>query len=255
MNVVIVDDDPLARAALRHLLREERDFRVVGEAADGATALALLKEETPSLLFLDVELPDMPGIDVLAQLPAGRRPPVIFTTAHPQFAVDAFEFRALDYLLKPFRDDRFHEALERARRALQQPAIDRLAGQVNHLLRHWPAKAPTAGTLEPQFMAKSGNDLHVFKLEQIKWVEAQGDYLKLHGTIRSTLVRETMKHFLARAPAGIFLRVHKSAIVNLRHVRRLTPLRSGDYQVELLDGSSVRASRNYFAQLKRALAP
>lgn len=262
LNILLVDDDPLARANLSRLLGAERDMCVVGEAGDGASALSLLETATLDLAFVDVELPDMTGFGVLARLPAARRPAIVFTTGHREFAAEAFEIRALDYLLKPYTDERFRNALDRARRHLRQPALESIASQLHSIVRHLGDQPPSSATnpplvgtsSEPQFMAKSGNDIHVFKPDQIKWIEAQGDYLKIHSTLGNALVRETMKGFLARATPGIFERVHKSAIVNLRYVRRLVPLNSGDYRLELLDGTPVRVSRNYFGQLKHALA-
>lgn len=262
LNVLLIDDDPLARANLRRLLGAERDVCVVGEAADGASAFALLETAALDLAFVDVELPDMTGFGVLARLPASRRPGVIFTTGHREFAAEAFEVRALDYLLKPYTDERFRIALDRARHHLRQPALESIATQMHSLVRRIDGLPPgfsnppfaPAPVAESQFMAKSGSDIHVFKPEQIKWIEAQGDYLKIYSTAGNALVRETMKSFLARSTSGAFVRVHKSAIVNLRHVRRLVPLDSGDYRLELHDGTPVRVSRNFFPQLKQTLA-
>lgn len=261
LNVLIVEDDPLARANLVRLLGVERDVCLVGEVADGASALELLATAALDLAFIDVELPDMTGFGILAQLPASRRPAIVFTTGHRDFAAEAFEIRALDYLLKPYTDERLRVALDRARRHLRQPALEAIATQLHGLVRRLDGQPPTgfsnppfaAPAPEPQFMAKSGSDIHVFKPDQIKWVEAQGDYLKIHSALGNALVRETMKGFLARAAPGVFQRVHKSAIVNLRYVRRLVPLSSGDYRLELLDGTPVRVSRNFFGPLKEAL--
>lgn len=261
LNVLLIDDDPLARANLSRLLASERDVCVVGEAGDGASALSLLATATLELAFVDVELPDMTGFGLLARLPAARRPAIVFTTGHREFAAEAFEIRALDYLLKPYTDERFHRALDRVRRELRQPAIETIATQLHGLVRRLDGQPSgfsnspfIAPPPEAQFMAKSGNDIHVFKPDQIKWIEAQGDYLKIHSTLGNALVRETMKGFLARSTPGVFQRVHKSAIVNLRYVRRLVPLNSGDYRLELHDGTPVRVSRNFFSGLKASLA-
>lgn len=265
-NILIVDDDPLARANLNRLLQPERDTCVVGEAADGAAALQLLGTATLDLAFIDVELPDMTGFGLLAALPAGRRPAVIFSTGHREFAAEAFEIRAVDYLLKPYTDERFRIALDRARHHLRQPSLAAFATQIQHLAQRWEtgpfspstppfrrSTPPFAPSAEAQFVAKSGSDIHVFKPEQVRWIEAQGDYLKIHSTVGNSLVRETMKNFLDRTAGGPFVRVHKSAIVNLHFVRRVVPLSSGDYRVELLDGAPVRVSRNFFPRLKEAL--
>lgn len=260
LNILVVDDDPLARANVVRLLRQEPDICLLAEMADGASTLESLAAVLPDLMFVDVELPDMSGFGLLGQLPAARRPGVIFTTGHREFGAEAFEVRAIDYLLKPYGDERFHLALDRARRQLLQPGLESLAAQMDRLQQRIEV-LPVGNSTPPfalpgpeqQFMAKSGNDIHIFKPEQIKWVEGQGDYLRIHGVQGNSLVRETMKNFLARATSGSFVRVHKSAIVNLRHVRRLIPLDSGDYRLELHDGTPIRVSRNYFPQLKLAL--
>ena len=257
LNAVIIDDEPRARAALRRLLDAEPDIAIAGEAADGGAALELLQRAAPDLVFLDVGLPDMTGVDILRQLPQDRRPAVIFVTAHGGHALQAFELHAVDYLLKPYADDRFHLALARARRARAQPTMASLLALVDGLLRHWPAAAcrePAAPVMaSDQIIAKSGTELHVFKAGQVKWVQGQGDYLKIHSTTGNALVRETMGSFLGRVPPGRFLRVHKSAIVNLAYVRRLESIHSGDYRLELSDGTVLRVSRNYREHLRRAL--
>lgn len=257
LNAVIIDDEPLARAALRRLLGTEADITIAGEAADGHTALELIGRVTPDLVFLDVQLPGLTGPEVVRQLPAGRRPAVIFVTAHGGHALQAFELRAVDYLLKPYTAERFHLALARARRARAEPTMASLLALVDGLLRHWPAAvrpAPVAPVLAPdQLIAKSGTELHVFKAGQVKWVQGQGDYLKIHSAAGNALVRETMGSFLGRVPPGRFLRVHKSAIVNLAFVRRLESIHSGDYRLELTDGTVLRVSRNYREHLRRAL--
>lgn len=259
LHAVIVDDEPLARAALRRLLGAEADIAIAGEAADGAAALALIRQTGPDLVFLDVELPDMTGPEILRQLPADGRPSVIFVTAHGRHALQAFELHAVDYLLKPYADERFHLALARARRARPQPTMDSLLALVDGLLRHSPAALraePGAPVLTPdRLIAKSGTELHVFKADQVKWVQGQGDYLKIHSAAGNALVRETMGSFLGRVPPGRFIRVHKSAIVNLAFVRRLESIHSGDYRLELTDGTVLRVSRTHREHLRRALGP
>ncbi|HEY0864044.1 MAG TPA: LytTR family DNA-binding domain-containing protein [Lacunisphaera sp.] len=255
LNAVIIDDEPLARAALRRLLGAEPDIAIAGEAADGDAALALLQHTMPDLVFLDVQLPGLTGPEILRRLPVGRRPAVIFVTAHGGHALQAFELHAVDYLLKPYTDERFHLALARARRQRAQPTMASLLALVDGLLRHWPAAARPAPVVPApdQLIAKSGTELHVFRTGQVKWVQGQGDYLKIHSAAGNALVRETMGGFLGRVPPGRFIRVHKSAIVNLAFVRRLESIHSGDYRLELTDGTVLRVSRTYREQLRRAL--
>jgi two-component system, LytTR family, response regulator len=258
LNILIVDDEPHARATLRQLLAAEPGVVLAGEAGTAASAAALLETMMPDLVFLDVQLPDGTGLDLLHALPAGRRPSVVFVSGFDRFAVRAFELHAVDFLLKPFSDERFRDALARVRRRRHQTDIEALNVRVDALLQNWTAltrSLPHAAPVESprKFVAKSGGDIHVFASEKIKWVEGQGDYLRIHSATGAALVRETMQRFLARATDGRFVRVHKSAIVNLAFVRRLVPLSSGDYRIELLDGAPVRVSRNYVGQLKDAL--
>lgn len=258
IKVLIVDDEPLARLMIAKLLESERDIEIVAQAGDGKSALTLLSRETIDLLFLDVQMPGLSGIELLQKLPATRRPAVIFTTAYDAFALKAFELHAIDFLLKPYTDERFHAALARMRRQLQQPSLSELAQRMEALLQQFqekPAAAPTAPAAlaapgaPVQLVAKSGSDIHVFRSDQVKWVEGQGDYLKIHGSAGSALVRETMTHFLGRVPAGQFVRIHKSTIVNVGFIRKLEPIYSGDYRLELTDGTVLRVSRHYREQL------
>jgi two-component system LytT family response regulator len=254
IKTLIIDDEPLARAMIAQLLAQEPDIEVVGEAGDGKSAFALIQRTAPELLLLDVQMPGMSGIELLQRLPAAKRPAVIFVTAFDAFAIRAFELHAIDFLLKPYTDERFAAALARMRRQLRQADLGALTDQMASLLRTFAerhgaeaARAPAAAPT--QLVAKSGSDIHVFRSDQVKWVEGQGDYLKIHGTTGSALVRETMTHFLGRVPPGQFVRIHKSTIVNLAFVRRLEPIYSGDYRLELTDGTALRVSRHYREQL------
>ncbi|MBA4136310.1 MAG: DNA-binding response regulator [Opitutus sp.] len=258
IKTLIVDDEPLARAMVAKLLETEADIELVGEAAEGRAALTLINRAAPELLFLDVQMPGMSGIELLQKLPAAKRPAVIFVTAYDAFALKAFELHAIDFLLKPYTDERFHAALARMRRQLRQADIGALTDRMESLLKTFSSRsahvrsgaaAEVAASAPLQLVAKSGSDIHVFRTDQIKWVEGQGDYLKIHGTAGSALVRETMTHFLGRVPGGQFVRVHKSTIVNLTFVRRLEPIYSGDYRLELTDGTVLRVSRHYREQL------
>lgn len=261
IKTLIVDDEPLARLMIAKLIEEEHDIELVAQAGDGKSALTLLGRESIDLLFLDVQMPGMSGIELLQKLPATRRPAVIFTTAFDAFALKAFELHAIDFLLKPYTDERFRAALARIRRHLQQPSLADLAQRMEAMLQHFQDRPaadsgtagasprPVASAVPTQLVAKSGSDIHVFRSDQIKWVEGQGDYLKIHGTAGSALVRETMTHFLGRVPAGQFARIHKSTIVNVSFIRKLEPIYSGDYRLELTDGTLLRVSRHYREQL------
>jgi two-component system LytT family response regulator len=257
IRTLIIDDEPLARAMIAKLLESEPGIEIVGQAGDGKSALTLINRESPELVFLDVQMPGMSGIELLHKLSPARRPAVIFTTAYDSFALQAFEMHAIDFLLKPFSDERFRGALARMRRQLRQADLGELTDRMESLLRTFsekpsgtPPNPPASAAVAPtQLVAKSGSDIHVFRSDQIKWVEGQGDYLKIHGAAGSALVRETMTHFLGRVPAGQFVRIHKSTIVNLSFIRKLEPIYSGDYRLELTDGTVLRVSRHYREQL------
>lgn len=251
ITTVIVDDEPLARAAAAQLLALDPDLVLAGEAADGRSALALLRRVQPDLVLLDLDLPDQTGLGLLGQLPEERRPEVIFMTAHGEFARQAFDVHAVDYLMKPCTDARFREAVARLRRRRGRTSLAALAAQLDSLLQR--VQAPPPARTPDRLTVRSGGELHVFATDQIKWVEGQGDYLKIHGTGGSALVRETMRHFLGRVDPARFVRVHKSAIVNLAFVRRLEPIYSGDYRLELQDNTVLRVSRNYRTALRAAL--
>lgn len=252
ISTLIVDDEPLARANIVQLLRREAGLELIGEASSGRRALKAIRELRPELVFLDVQMPDLTGVEVLGRLSAAERPAVVFVTAYDAFAIRAFDFHAIDYLLKPYTDERFHEAVMRIRTKLRVTDLRDLNQQVEALIDAYEARDAEPASALPsaaQIVVKSGNDYHVFHPEEIMWVEGQGDYLKIHGKGGTALVRETMLRFLSRVPAQMFVRVHKSTIVNLAFVRKLEPIYSGDYRLVMQDGTELRMSRYYRTEL------
>ena len=263
-RVLIVDDEPLARSLVAKLLTKEPDCEVVGEADHGARALELIRRERPDLVFLDVQMPGLNGLEVLDALKGIPAPQVIFTTAHRQFALDAFSRAAIDYLVKPFAPERFHAALERARRRLDSPDFTELSGKVAHLLRELatlqpdrPAVAPAPRAARESFalVVKADGELHFIDTDQLLWIEGNGDYLKLH-TLSGPhpTVRETIKNMEARLAGRRFFRIHKSAMVNLDYVHRMRPLPAGDYIVTLRNGAELKLSRLRKAALDQVLS-
>ncbi len=248
IQVLIVDDEPLARSGLRKMLENDPTIEVVAEAANGREALDLLEQHKPDLMFLDVQMPGLSGVQILEQIPATLRPVIVFTTAFDEYAVKAFELHAVDYLLKPFNNRRFAAALERAkdshrsRRTLQ---LDRQLDELtSYLHRRTRTPDPNAG-LPDRIVVKADGDLHFIDYADVVWVEGQGDYLKIHAGRNSVMIRETMAHMETRLPPGRFVRVHKSAIVNVDHVRKLKPIHYGDHALETNDGSSIRVGRGF----------
>lgn len=236
LRVVVVDDEPMARSALRALLVAEDGVDLVAECANGREALAVVRTARPDLLFLDVEMPGMTGLEVLAELSPSERPAVIFTTAFAEYAVDAFEFEALDYLKKPFDDERFAEALRRARERLR--AAPTAAGD-----------APLADRIS---IHREGR-LELVEVSKLEWVEAADQYVRLHTDEGEHLMRESMGQLEQRLDPQRFLRVHRSAIVAVDRIRRLESRGGGVGRVLLASGQWVPVSRSRFPLVRRAL--
>jgi two-component system LytT family response regulator len=247
VRTLIVDDEPLARERIRQLLTEEEDVEVVGECEDGVAALEAIREQDPDLVFLDVQMPELGGFELLSRLDPARVPAIIFVTAHDQFALKAFEVHALDYLLKPFDQERFQAALSRAREWLARRGKDDLDTRLTSLLSDLRERAPAK--YQERIAVKAGGRVILLKAEEIDWVEAADNYVNLHVGSASHLLRETMNSFEQRLPPDRFLRISRSTIVNLDRVKELQPLFHGEYAVILTDGTRVSLSRNYRERL------
>ncbi len=249
LRTVIVDDEPPARKRIRDLVARQPDVTVVGEASSGDEAVRKLEELAPDLVFLDVQMPERDGFAVLAALDT---PPaaVIFVTAYDEYALRAFEVHALDYLLKPFDRDRFVAALDRARAAVRRhPAAD------DPRLLALLADLTARDNRLTRVAVKHRGRIRLVPLEEVEWIEASGNYLRLHVPGGQYLVRETMQRFAERLDPCRFARIHRSAIVNIERVRELTPLSHGDCSVLLASGREVTLSRTYREQLKARLGP
>lgn len=239
LRVLIVDDEPLARAGVRARLDAHTDVSVLGECGDGATALAFLQTQSPDLLFIDVEMPGLSGLDVIEALSPEQRPLTVLLTAYEQFALRAFELRALDYLLKPVDDERFADALDRARDTL---ALRR---------GEWAdAQAPRYAT---RFQVRLGHRLRLVDADDVDWIEAQGDYAGLHANGQLHLLRESLQRLGTRLDPVRFARIHRSTIVRLDRVAEMQPLSNRDHLLRLRDGTVLRASRTYVDALRAAL--
>ena len=246
LKALIVDDEPLARALLRVLLARDPEVAVAGECG-GVEAAARVERERPDVLFLDVQMPEVDGFDVLAALPSGHAPVVVFVTAYDQYAVRAFDVHAVDYLLKPVDESRFAEALARAKaqaRARRHGAADpRLDALLDDHARH-----------ARRFLVRTHDKTVVVDAADVDWIEAADYYATLHVGERAHLVRETLAGLARRLDPERFLRVHRSAIVNLDRVREIHPLFRGDAELVLAGGTRVRLSRTHRAEFKRRFA-
>lgn len=247
IRTLIVDDELLARERLRQLLENEPEIELVGECADGQEAVAAIRKESPDLIFLDVQMPELDGFGVLEAMTAQRPPVIVFVTAHDKFALRAFEVHAVDYLLKPFDRERFKTALLRA---LERAKHREGAGQnqpqsaVIAELR-WPPKP-----LE-RLAVKTGGRLILIKLEEIDYIEAAHNYVELHVQKQSHLLRETLNAIEARLPAEKFVRISRSVIVNVERVKELQPLFYGEYTLTLHNGTRLTLSRRYRDKLQQ----
>ena len=253
MNIraLIVDDEPPARDLIATLLRDEPDLEVVGQCSNGRDAVAAIKRHSPDLVFLDVQMPGMDGFAVLAELPANRLPLVIFVTAFDQHAIRAFEVHALDYLLKPFEYDRLRQAVRHARTQLAQGPLG-TAGQTR--LISLLEELHNRGQSWDRLAIRDAGRILFLQPEHIDWIEAEGNYVRLHVGKESHLLRETMNSTEERLASKRFLRVSRSTIVNLERVGEWQPLFHGDSVVILRDGTRLTVSRVYRETLDRLVA-
>jgi two-component system LytT family response regulator len=240
MRILIVDDEPLARERVRRLLRDEPDAEIVGEAKNGVEALRFIVEKKPDLVFLDVQMPEMTGLEVLQKIGENKMPAVCFVTAYDSYAIQAFEFHALDYLLKPFSRERFKRAIAHAREQLELSPLDKLDERLVSLLEDLRAKK----YLE-RIVVKTAGRVFFIKTDEIDWIEAAGNYVQLHVGRESHLVRETMNGIESKLDPDKFLRIHRSTFVRIDRIKELHPLFGGDYAVILNDGTELALSRNY----------
>lgn len=249
IRTLIVDDEPLARERIRTLLERDDSMEVVGECTNGVDAVRALSALAPDLVFLDVQMPELDGFGVIEALRGQPLPAIIFVTAYDRYALRAFDVHALDYLLKPFDRERFERALERARRQLQGGPSQDLQQRLLDLLRDVQI-AP--GYLE-RLVIKSSGRVTFLKTADIHWIEAQGNYVQLHAGPESYLLRETMSSLEKRLDPKCFLRVHRSAMVNLEHVREMRPLFHGDYTILMRDGHDLTSGRGFRDKLQRLI--
>jgi two-component system LytT family response regulator len=249
IRTLIVDDEPLARQRLSTLLEKESDIELVGECANGRDAVAALGQLKPDLLFLDVQMPLLDGFGVLEALRGERLPAVIFVTAYDRYAVRAFETHALDYLLKPFDRSRFGKALERARTQLER---DQHAQTTQHL-RALLEDVSAARKRMDRLIIKAGGKVSFLRLEEIDYMEAAGNYVRVHVGDEVHLLRETMSHLESRLKGTRFLRIHRSTIVNIDRIRELQPTFHGDHVVILKGGTELTLSRGYRDNLEALL--
>jgi two-component system, LytTR family, response regulator len=249
MRALIVDDEPLVRRGIVLKLARFKDVEIVDECGDGLSAVNKILELSPDLVFLDVQLPGMDGFEVLRALPPESIPAVIFLTAYEQHALRAFELHALDYLLKPVKDERFAISVQRARRLVDSGTKAITAERILGLLER------NSGKYAARFAVRTGSRIQVVLAQDIEWVGTAGDYAELHSDGRSYLLRETMNSLERTLDPAQFIRIHRSRVVRLGCIRELKAIGHREYVVTLADGSEHRSSRSYSDQLERWLSP
>jgi two-component system, LytTR family, response regulator len=259
LRVLVVDDEPLGRQRLLDLLAEEAAVEVVGTAADGAAAVEAIRTSRPDLVFLDVQMPRMSGLEVVQAIGPAEMPATVFVTAYDQYALNAFDAAAVDYLVKPFRDDRFEEALRRARRRIESETRERLHDQLLALLHGGapPAAAPAASEAPTRYLERIAvqmrGKMRVVPVAQIEYVTADGPYAELHVGAHRYVIRESMQSLEEKLDPERFLRIHRSAIVRLDLVDALLRSEGSEYEVQLKGGVRLRVGRSRREALERRL--
>jgi two-component system LytT family response regulator len=260
LRVVVVDDEPLARSGMCGLLARDPELTVVAQCADGAEAVAAIAGLKPDLVLLDVQMPEMDGFEVLREVGPARMPVVVFVTAFDRFALRAFDVAAVDYLLKPFDDERFDLAIARAKHAVRNAEAGELGRRLMRLVERQGEPAPSAeAPAEPvrhasRLVVKSAGRTVFIRVDEVDWIEADDYYARLHVAGKTHLLRETMGSLEARLEPTRFFRVHRSAIVNLDRVREVQFLFGGEHVVILHDGTKLKLSRSRLEKLEAMLA-
>jgi two-component system LytT family response regulator len=253
VRTVIADDEQLARRKLRILLESEPAVQVVAECHDGRQTLAAIRACRPDLLLLDIQMPDLDGFQVLSEISSEDMPVVIFTSAYDQYAIRAFEAHALDYLLKPFDQGRLHQAVERARFELRQSQDREITHRIIQLLSQVNSDKKPVPEFDGRLVIKTKGRIVFLSLDEIDWVEAAANYVRLNVGKESYLFRETISRTSERLNPNQFIRIHRSMIVNVRKIKELIPVNSGEYIVVLKSGKELSCSRGYRANVQHMI--
>ncbi len=243
-KVIITDDEPLARSLIRSYLKDDSEMEIIAECGDGFSALKSVQEFQPDLLFLDIQMPKLTGFEMLELV--DNPPLIIFSTAYDEYALKAFEMNAADYLLKPYSRERFDQAIKKAKAMLQHGKTVNETSGINNTLKQ------KAGTLE-RVAVKTGNKINVVQAEDIFYLEAQDDYVMIYSKAGKFLKQQTMKYFVEALDPGIFMRVHRSYIVNLNEIIQIEPYEKDSHLIVLRNGAKIPVSRSSYSELKKTL--
>jgi two-component system, LytTR family, response regulator len=250
LRVIIADDERLARKKLHILLESEPEVQVVAECEDGRQTISAIHAHLPDLLLLDIQMPDLDGFQVLNEVPPGEMPVVIFTSAYDQYAVRAFEAHALDYLLKPFDQERLHHSIERACSEVRKSEDREITHRIMDLLSRVRSETRSGAEPEGRLVIRAKGRVIFLNLDEIDWVEAAANYVRLNVGKESYFFRETISRIAERLNPNLFIRIHRSTIVNVRKIKELIPVNSGEYIVILKTGKELSCSRGYRAGLQ-----
>ena len=254
IRTIIADDERLARRKLRILLGSEPQVEVVAECPNGRQTVSAIRSFRPDILLLDIQMPDLNGFDVLGEISSDEMPQVIFTSAYDQYAIRAFEAHALDYLLKPFDQDRLHAAIERASLEIRKSRDQEFTNRVLELLSTVKSQKKPTPEFEDRLAIRTNGRVVFLNLDEIHWVEAAANYVRLNTAKDSYLFRETISRISGRLNPADFVRIHRSMIVNVRRIKELIPVNSGEYVVVLNSGKELSCSRGYRANLQHLIA-
>jgi two-component system LytT family response regulator len=257
LRTIIVDDEPLALELMRPLLERIGGVEIIGEAHNGRQAIAAVAELEPDLLFLDIHMPGLDGFDVVKALQPDTMPLVVFATAYEQYALDAFDVHAVDYVLKPFNEHRLKVAVERARRRyaadtlLHENSKASVMGAIDTIGQNRPEGATVENA--EQLIVRDSGTTHFVDQERIDWIDAAGDYMCIHVNGDTIVARMTMESLLDELDTSVFARIHRSTVVNLARIERLKPLSKGEAMLFLKQGKALKVSRSYGAIVRRLI--
>jgi two-component system LytT family response regulator len=249
IKTLIVDDEALAREKLAIFLQEEQDFEIVNQCTNGLEALELLQQFSPDLLFLDIQMPEMDGMELLRNIDVQKIPCIILVTAYDHYAIKAFEYHALDYLLKPFDRERFQLTLGRVK---EQMALHQQGTHNHQLLNYLKESLPQEKHLE-KVVVKDGGKIFFVKTKNIEWAESAGNYLKLHVGKTVHMIRETMNAFEQKLHPQEFVRVHRSSLINIEAIDNLEGWGNNEFIITLQSGHKVQSGRSYYSSIRQKL--